>query len=434
MQTASETNENTTVTSSKTSLFTKDFTFLVICQIITLFGNAMLRFALPLYILEQSGNAALFGLVSASAFLPMIILSPIGGMIADRVNKQRMMVTLDFLSAALVLGFMLVNGQVSLIPLVIVVLVLLYGIHGAYTPAVQASLPLLAKQEQMVSASAVINLVNSLSSLLGPIIGGMLYSAYGLTPILAGGGVSFLIAAVLGLFIRIAHKKQQASGSMLAIAKDDMKRSMRYIMKENPIMAKVIGIVFLFNLFMSAMLIIGLPVLITQTLGLSILHYGVAEAALAAGGLTGGILAGVLGKKLTLRHAYLLLLLCAAGSIPMGLVILLGLPAFTCYIVITAMSFLLMIAATIFTVQMFAFVQVQTPPELLGKVISCLMGLTLSAQPIGQAIYGLLFERFAEFSWAIWLGGATVACLIAVFSKRAFSGIREETAASAIQK
>ena len=51
----------------------------VIGQIISLFGNAIMRFALPLYLLNQTGSAALFGLVSACAFIPMIILAPIGG-------------------------------------------------------------------------------------------------------------------------------------------------------------------------------------------------------------------------------------------------------------------------------------------------------------------------------------------------------------------
>jgi len=80
----------------QSKLFHKDFNLVVIGQIISLFGNAILRFALPLYILQESGSAALFGLVSACAFIPMIVLSPIGGTIADRVNKQRIMVVLDF--------------------------------------------------------------------------------------------------------------------------------------------------------------------------------------------------------------------------------------------------------------------------------------------------------------------------------------------------
>ena len=84
--------------------FSKDFIMVVIGQIISLFGNAALRFALPLYLLNQTGSSALYGTVTACAFLPSIAMSPIGGIVADRVNKRNIMVALDFLTAAVVGG------------------------------------------------------------------------------------------------------------------------------------------------------------------------------------------------------------------------------------------------------------------------------------------------------------------------------------------
>ena len=72
-------------------LFKKDFTLVVIGQIISLFGNAAIRFALPLYLLNQTGSSALYGTVTACAFIPAILLSPIGGVIADRINKRNIM-------------------------------------------------------------------------------------------------------------------------------------------------------------------------------------------------------------------------------------------------------------------------------------------------------------------------------------------------------
>ena len=90
----------------KKKLFTKDFTLVVIGQIISLFGNAAVRFALPLYLLNLTGSSALYGTVTACAFIPSILLSPVGGMIADRVNKRNIMVVLDFLTSALILGFL----------------------------------------------------------------------------------------------------------------------------------------------------------------------------------------------------------------------------------------------------------------------------------------------------------------------------------------
>ena len=416
---------NTGNTETPRALFHKDFTLVVIGQIISLFGNAILRFALPLYILKESGSASLFGLVSASAFLPMIIMSPIGGIIADRVNKQRIMVVLDFFTAALIMVFILISGEMSLVPLVVVVLMALYGIQGAYSPAVQASIPLLAEGDRIVPANAVVNLVQSLSSLLGPVIGGILYAAYGLTPILIVSVICFFISAVMELFIHIPHQPRTESRSIFAIVKDDMSLSLHFILKDKPVLAKGILLICGFNLFLSSMLVIGLPVLITQTLGLSDQLYGIAQGALAAGGLAGGIFAGVLGNKLDIRHSHILMLVSAIGIIPMGLTLLLGAPPFVSYLVITVMSFFLMVCATLFSIQMLAFAQVQTPTELTGKVISFMMALSMCSQPIGQALYGILFEKLAGLPWVVVMGAAVISVLIALYSKSTFSKIRD---------
>ena len=135
--------------------YSKDFFLVVIGQIISLFGNQILRFVLPLYLLNQTGSAALFGTVSACAFIPMIILCPVGGIIADRVNKRNIMVILDFSTAALILILSLLLGQVDVVILLLAVLIVLYGIQGAYQPAVQASLPVLVKPEQLISGQAM---------------------------------------------------------------------------------------------------------------------------------------------------------------------------------------------------------------------------------------------------------------------------------------
>lgn len=102
----------------------------------------------------------------------MVILSMVGGVLADRVNKRNIMVGLDFSTAAIIMLFYFSLGKIPTVPLFIVVLMLLYGISGTYQPAVQASVPLLVAKEKLMAGNAVINQVNTLSGLLGPVIGG----------------------------------------------------------------------------------------------------------------------------------------------------------------------------------------------------------------------------------------------------------------------
>lgn len=161
------------------TLHSKDFILMVIGQIISLFGNAAIRFALPLYLLNLTGSSALYGTVTACAFIPAILLSPVGGIVADRVNKRNIMVILDFFTAAVICVFSLLMDKGSLILLVTVTLMLLYGIAGAYQPSVQASIPALVNPEHFMAANSIINTVSSFAALTGPVIGGILYSAYG---------------------------------------------------------------------------------------------------------------------------------------------------------------------------------------------------------------------------------------------------------------
>lgn len=404
-------------------LWNKDFTLVVIGQIISLFGNAVLRFALPLHILKQSGSAALFGQISALSFLPMILLSPVGGIIADRVNKQRVMVALDFATSALILAYIIVSDYTSAVAIVVAVLMALYAIQGAYSPAVQSSIPLLVETDQLVPANAAVNLVTSLSGMIGPVIGGFLYGAFGLGPVLTVSCACFFLSAVMELFIRIPHLRGKTQGSVWTIARNDMRDSFRFIFKEKTILAKSIFVIFMFNVVFSSMLLIGLPVLLTQSLGIDSGRYGVTQGVMAAGGLVSGILAGILGKRLVIQKVHLSLLLCGFSLFPMGLVLFMNAPVFVAYTVITVMCFFAMAAAMLMQIQMFAFIQTVTPAEIAGKVLSCLMALSVCAQPIGQVIFGQLFERFSAMPWVVVFGSLVLSCAIALYSRKCFCTI-----------
>ncbi len=402
------------------AIFRRDFTLVVVGQIISLFGNAILRFALPLYLLRATGSSALFGMVTAASFLPMIVLSLLGGVLADRVNKRNIMVALDFSTAALIAVFYLVLGRLPIVPLFTVMLMLLYGISGAYQPAVQASIPALVEGGGLMSANAVINAVNSLAGLLGPVLGGVLYGLWGIGPILLVSILCFFASAVMEVFIRIPHQPRAGGGGVFACVRGDLAESMRFVRREKPVFLKVIGIVAVFNLLLSSMMVVGVPVLVVKLLGRSDGELGLTQGALALGGLAGGLLAGLLGARLKMARAHRLLFLCALSVAGMGAALGLGAPAFAGYLIVTLLSFFAMAVSTMFSVEMITVVQAGTPPQLVGKVMACLMTLAMCAQPVGQALYGVLFERFEAAAWAILLAAALAAALLALCSKRVF--------------
>lgn len=412
----------------KEKLFSKDFTMVVIGQIISLFGNAAIRFVLPLYLLNRTGSAMLYGIVTACAFIPSVLLSPAGGIVADRVNKKNIMVALDFFTAALIAAFAMLKGGVGLIPLLTVTLMLLYGIAGAYQPTVQASIPALVGKEHFMAANSVIQTISSVSSLLGPVIGGILYSAYGLEPVLWVCIACFFASAVMEIFIKIPFKKQVFSGSIWSMVKSDFTQSIRFIRKEKPVVGKGMLVAFGINLFLSSMLNVGMPYLITEVLDLGSLQanqlYGFAEGALAAGGLCGAACAGIFARRLAVQKAGNLIVACAICVFPMGFALMLCSSGLVNYIVMTLCCFMIMICSTIFVIQIMSFVQAETPQNLTGKVIAVIFSISVCAQPLGSALYGALFELCGGMEYGVVLFAGLAALAIAVCTKNIFVAVK----------
>lgn len=409
-------------------LFKRDFTMVVIGQIISLFGNAILRFALPLYLLRETDSSSLFGAVTACSFIPMVIFSLFGGIIADRKNKRNIMVTLDFITAAVILVFGFALGKVSLVPLMIAVLMILYGISGIYQPAVQASIPLIAEKEFLMQGNAVINMVSTLAGLLGPIIGGILFGAFGITPILFISVGCFVFSAVMEIFIHIPFEKNTDGKSVFGAVGSDLSDSFKFIKNEKPIFISVLGILALFNLILSAVMIVGIPVIVVQILGMSDTALGITQGAMGLGGLAGGIVAGAAAEKIRLKNGYVILIICSLAAFFMGISVLGAVPENVGYIIMTAVSFGAMCASTMFSVSLMTAVQQQTPPHLLGKIMAVSIAVSSCSQPVGQAVYGVLFDVFSDKPYLVMIGAAGLAMAVSLYSKRVFAVLEREAA------
>lgn len=405
----------------------RNFILIIIGQIISLFGNAILRFALPLYLLGETDSALLFGLVSACSFIPMILLYPVGGIIADRVNKRNIMVILDFSTAGITLLFTALLGHFDLTALILIMLVLLYGIQGAYQPAVQASVPLLMTREDLAKGNAAINLVSSLASLIGPMAGGAIYGFFGLYPILYVSILCFAFSAVMEIFIQIPFKRRTHSKGIIKTGYSDLRESAAYIKNRQPVIWKISLLAALANLFFSALILIALPVIITQMLGFPEGEgnrlYGYAQGAIAAGSLIGGLLAGILSRYQKAHYQYLLLILSSITLLPIAAGLFFPLPSISVYTIIIICCFIMMIICSLFSIQMLTYLQLLTPEHMLGKVISCAMCICMCAQPIGQAVYGILVERLRTRLYLLFTAAFIITALIALANRKLFKEV-----------
>ncbi|HAX73717.1 MAG TPA: MFS transporter, partial [Firmicutes bacterium] len=270
-------------------LFTKNFTILIIGQIISLFGSSIQRFAMSLYLLDLTGSASIFATILAISMIPIVLISPIAGILADRGDKKKLMVFLDLISGLLLIGYAVIvlKGQDHTI-VITLVMVILSTITTIYQPVVNTCIPIIVEKENLVRANAFIQQVSSLSNFLGPILAGILYGFFGIFGVITLNIISFLFSALLELFLTIPHQKSEQKESFKKVFMSDMTQSYTYLKHKNKIVFRMLLFSGLYNLFLVPVFSVAAPYLIKVTFGLSDQIYGLAESMIALGMIFGG--------------------------------------------------------------------------------------------------------------------------------------------------
>lgn len=402
----------------KRELFTRDFAILVAGQVLSLFGNAILRFALSLYVLDVTGSAAVFGGILAASMVPMVLFSPVGGILADRVRRQRMMVVLDYTTGGLLAGFALFLPQGQGVVPVAVLMLCLAAIQSFYQPSVQSSIPLLVGEAHLAQANGTVVQVNALANLIGPIAGGFLYGFFGLWPILLAGIACFLFSATMELFLHIPFVRRPRTGGVLAGVRSDLGGAVRFLGREQRGVLALLAVVAGINLALGALLTVGLPYLVKIHLGLGSQLYGFVEGAMAVGSILGGLLAGTAARRWPLSQTGGFLLAAALCTVPLLGAVVTDRAPYASYAVILGTVCVCMCCTTLFSVIGQTYIQQVTPTHMLGKVMSLVTMLCTCAYPLGQALYGGLFQALQAHVWVVVLIGGACGLFLSLAASR----------------
>lgn len=407
-------------------LFTKNFTLLILGQLTSLFGNFILKLALSMYVLEATGSAAIFAGILSAATIPTILLSPLGGILADRADRRNIMVALDALTGVSVLCAALFLSENNAIAVISTLLIIL-SILGAFeTPTVQACIPTMLQGDNIMKGNAVVNQVASLSYLIAPMLGGVLYAMLGLKPVMYASVVCFFITALFECFIKLSYQRIQNQGGVLQIVKQDFLSSMQYITKEQTSISKMLLLTALSRFFVMGITIVGLPFLVRTVLGFNPKYYGAAESALAVATILGSIVAGILAEKLKIHKLSVLLASMGIFIIPAGIVFILPVNAMIKYGV-TVVSFCGMQAViSIFSIFAVSLIQQRTPNHLIGKVMAYTSTVTLCVQPIGQIVYGFLFDKFYSAIYFVLIPTGIIVCIVGLSAMSFFKNMEKE--------
>lgn len=414
----------------------KNFIIIVIGQIISLFGNAIQRFSMSLYLLEFTGSTATFANILAISTIPYILFAPIAGMLSDNVNRKKIMVYLDLFCSILIGGYAFVvfsgNDHKLIVAAVMFMLSICYTLYG---PAVTASIPQVVDEEKLTSANGIISQVGSVVNFLGPILAGILYGIVGLKLIVIINAISFFASAVMEMFldipdviktvdeeeafnvssldkkdlnlvtdisdmeiattVEITRNKPKNKVLSVGFIKDsfiDMHKTFKYLSKKKKVVLGIIASYALCNIFLVPVLTILAPYFINIFLGLPSQIYGIVEGIFVLGMIIGGFWISIKPKMFSMKKVHYTYFPMIAGVLLMSSLGAVKANNYVLAILFGISGMAIMMSLSLSNVLTLTFIQKEVPLEMLGKVSAFSTAIaTISVAP-GQLLYGQVIE------------------------------------------
>lgn len=368
-------------------------TELLVAQLCAYSMLSALCFAYPLYLFDCSGSSTLYGAVVAMAFIPGVLLTPAGGILADRGRHRGVLVVLGIVLMVSSLLFIPMKHSLPLAVIVVATLCVQYGIQSLLKPMLQIETMRMTGPEKVERATALVSQITMASNILGPVVGTAVYGCFGIDALCETAAVTFAMSALLfgGALKRNASSETMGDGATRTTCRNDFQESIRYLL-QNASLVAVILLAAVLNLALVG-LTIGAPVIVAKHLGMQSSCVGIVEVALGLGGLTGSGLVGIWPHRFSLNSICRYVAMICFGVAPIIVAQLFGADAcvFTVFAVGSAW---IMVWASIASVEIIAFVQRVVPTELCGKVLSVVYMVLSCATPIGQLTYGVAYDRW----------------------------------------
>ncbi|NJN18534.1 MAG: MFS transporter [Oscillochloris sp.] len=367
-------------------------------QVISLIGSAMTQFALGLWAWEQTGSATALALVNVFATAPLLILSPLAGVLVDRWDRRLVMIGTDLTAGMATIAIFLLNSSGILQIWHLYAAAVVVGAGQAFQwPAYSAAISVMVPKKQYGRANGMMSLAESGSTIIAPIMAGGLIGVIGLNGILSIDIITFLFAVGALLMVSVPTPQRSAAGEAARGAlMSEMVYGFRYILAR----PGLLGLLLTFlvqNLVGAASFGLLGPYILARS-NSDPIALGVVMSAIGAGGVVGGLLMSTWGGPKRRIHGVLLGMIAAGvfGSALMAV-------GRSTEIWIIA-GFCAMAVMPLLNGSSQAIWQAKVDPDLQGRVFATRRLIAQISFPLGLLGAAPLVDRVLEPAMAV--GGA----------------------------
>jgi MFS family permease len=353
-------------------------------------GDGVSKVALLWFVYAMTDSALKMSLIGVIQTIPPLVFGPFAGVLLDRLEKRRAMMVIDLVRTALLASIPILYAIGLLgLPLLYVLVFVIAVFSMAFGPALNATLPLIVKKEQLTGVNAVMQSAMTIGQLLGPALSGILIAAIGAQNALYVNAAGFFISALAKIPLRLPSvRAHRTSRNVWTQAVKDLRDGIRFVFVKQRLLFLLMIVASIFMLGSTAFVYL-LPVI-----GDRLLHVG----AVALGGLWSALGVGILATTVMLiwkpqqtvcTRVWLIAVAAAvaSGAVP-GILVSES--------VWVAAGLVVAIGATsgLITPLVSASLQERTPKDLMARVFGLFNTGTMVSSMIGMTLFGWIADRF----------------------------------------
>ncbi len=383
----------------------KNIVFFLTSQTISLFGSSLVQYAITWYITLQTKSGVMMMIAIICGFIPTFIISPFGGVWADRYNRKLIIVIADAAIAltTFVLAILFLMGYKYIWLLFIALAIRGLG-QGIQMPAVGAIIPQIVPDKYLMKVNATNSTLQSFLFLVSPMIAATLITFTTIEAIFFIDVITAALAiSILILFLPLP-KQMVKKASEIASYFHDLADGLNYVRKHH-FLKQLFTFCAIFFIMASPSVFLT-PLQVARSFGSDAWRLSAIEVAFSLGMMLGGFLmmtwSGFKNRNHTLTLAYFAF---GLGSIALGLV-----PNFWAYLAVMSIIGVFM---PIFNTPFTVILQQKVDPEFLGRVFGFLTMLSSIGMPLGILVFGPLAD-IIKIEWLL-IGTGLILALTSFF-------------------
>lgn len=367
-------------------------------QLFSILSTSMVNFAIILWLSIEYNSAEILAYAAIAGMLPQSLVGLFAGAYVDRWNRKRTMIFSDGFIAlctlVIALLFYLGTPQIGFIYL----LLALRSVGSAFhMPAMQASVPLLAPESELLRISGINQVIQSVSVIAGPALGALAISIISIEKVLLFDIAGAVIAIVSLLFVHIPDPEKQEGTEKQENIFRQISYAIKVVMQNKGLSYLFIAMIIMMFCIMPVAVIF--PLFTLRHFKGGVFEMSVIEVIWGVGMLVGGALLGIF--KVAYNKAVMINIMCVL----MGLTFVFsGFLPETAFWIFTALTAIGGLSAAVYNACYTTIIQEQIDPSLLGRVFSLSISISILPSLVGLLFTGYLADNVGISETFIFLG------------------------------